>query len=86
MKHDIALFSKVIGEFDFNTRKIGIGTLGEKVLHAIIKSYYEPDEEFQEVSVNSFVADIKRGDEIVEIQTTSFNLLNKKLEKYLVLP
>lgn len=57
----------------------GIGTLGEKTLHSALKNYFEPDEEFHEVKYKGFVADILRGDEIIEIQTGSFSHLKKKL-------
>lgn len=83
MKHDSIRFSKIVSEYDFYSKRCGIGTMGEKALHAVVKSYYEPDECYREVDVLGFVADIKYGDRIIEIQTTSFNRLNKKLEKYL---
>ncbi|MFQ9510509.1 MAG: hypothetical protein ACLRZ7_06295 [Lachnospiraceae bacterium] len=61
----------------------GIGTLSEKTLHAVLKNYFEPDESYHEVKVNSFVADIVRGNEIIEIQTRSFDKLRNKLENFL---
>ena len=61
----------------------GIGTLGERSLHAALKYYYEPVEDFHEVPVGQFVADIKRGNHIIEIQTGSFNKLRRKLEVFL---
>ena len=36
----------------------GIGTLGEKTLHAVLKEFYEPDADSQEVKIGSYVADI----------------------------
>lgn len=61
----------------------GIGTLGEKTLHAILKGYYEPCSERQEIKIGKFFADIVNDDGIVEIQTQSFNLLRKKLDVFL---
>ena len=58
----------------------GIGTLAEKTLHAVLKRYIEPDEQFHEVPVGSFVADVFRNERIYEIQTGSFTPLRPKLE------
>lgn len=57
----------------------GIGTLGEKTLHAALKHYLCPQEDCQEQKVGRFVADILQGEEIIEIQTRNFSALNKKL-------
>ncbi len=79
-----ALFEKICRETLMGEHaKKGIGTLGERTLHVILKRFYEPDPEFQEVKVGSFVADIKRGDQIVEIQTRDFRNLRKKLPEFL---
>lgn len=61
----------------------GIGTLGEKTLHYILKQYYEPDESKQEIKVGRFVADIKNDAGIIEIQTRGFHNLRRKLEAFL---
>ncbi|MGM9636428.1 MAG: hypothetical protein ACI3YK_00415 [Eubacteriales bacterium] len=61
----------------------GIGTLGEKTLHAVCKLYMEPDCRYHEVKTGSFVADIARDGAIVEIQTRSFNRLREKLSYFL---
>ena len=61
----------------------GIGTLGEKTLHAVIKNYLEPDTSKHEITVGSFVADIVSDTGIIEIQTRSFDRLRKKLEEFL---
>jgi hypothetical protein len=63
--------------------KNGIGTLGEKSLHAILKNYYEPDKLNQEIRMNGYVADIVNENGIIEIQTRSFDKLRKKLEVFL---
>lgn len=60
-----------------------IGTYKEKTLHAALKQYIEPDDNFQEVAVGSFVADIYNKDGIFEIQTRSFNTMRKKLACFL---
>lgn len=61
----------------------GIGTLSEKTLHAVLKRYYEPDEDYHEVPVEGMVADIYRDGKIIEIQTANFQKLRKKLERFL---
>lgn len=61
----------------------GIGTLGEKTLHAVLKQYIEPNKENQEVKIGSFVADIANSQGIFEIQTRGFDRLRKKLNAFL---
>ncbi len=83
MKHDILIFNNKISEYDASSDRRSIGTLGERCLHSIIKNYYEPDPDKQEVKVCGFVADILNGDRIIEIQTNNFHSLARKLEEYL---
>lgn len=61
----------------------GIGTLGEKTLHTVLKYYLEPDSAWHEVRVGPFVADILGRDGILEIQTRNFWNLRKKLAYFL---
>jgi len=63
----------------------GIGTLGEKTVHAVLKKYLEPDEQYHEIKINGFYADIATSKGIIEIQTRNFNALRKKLEVFLTL-
>lgn len=63
--------------------RLGIGTLSEKMLHAVVKNYMEPDERYQEVPVEGYVADVFRENEVIEIQTAHFHLLRRKLDRYL---
>lgn len=62
--------------------RAGIGTLGERTLHMILKNFFEPDTQYHEQKVGRYVADICRDDEIIEVQTRSFAALRKKLEAY----
>ena len=64
-------------------QRLGIGTLSEKTLHAILKNTYEPDEDKQEIPIGRFYADIYTGKEIIEIQTAQFNRMRDKLEAFL---
>lgn len=61
----------------------GINTYAEKRLHRVLKCFYEPDETRHEQKVGRFVADILRGEEIVEIQTASLHPLKAKIAYYL---
>lgn len=61
----------------------GIGTLGEKTLHAVLKYYYQSDESFHEQKIGRYYADIATPAGVIEIQTRGFDRLRKKLEAFL---
>ncbi|MCX6093914.1 MAG: hypothetical protein NTY63_03720 [Candidatus Bipolaricaulota bacterium] len=61
----------------------GIGTLNEKPLHAALKEWLAEDGDQFEVPVDGFVADILRGDTVIEIQTGSTSGLERKLRALL---
>lgn len=61
----------------------GIGTLGEKTLHAVLKLYFDPDPTHHEQKAGSFVADIRNERGFFEIQTGSFYRLREKLDAFL---
>ncbi len=71
---------KVIG---IDRQRHGIGTLSEKTVHAVIKNYYEPDEDKQEIPIENYVADIYNEKGIIEIQNGNFNKIRDKLECFL---
>ena len=73
---------KIIG---IDRQRFGIGTLSEKTVHAILKNYYEPDEDQQEIPIDRYVADIYANGEIIEIQTRQFNKMREKLAAFLPL-
>lgn len=73
---------KIIG---VDRQRLGIGTLSEKTVHAILKNYYEPDEDHQEIPIENYVADIYHEGSIMEIQTRSFNTMRNKLRAFLPL-
>ena len=73
---------KVVG---VDRQRFGIGTYGEKSVHAIFKNFYEPDEDKQEIPIENYVADIYNGREIIEIQTRQMNRLRDKLTAFLPL-
>ncbi len=63
-------------------RAEGIGTYKERSQHYILKNYFEPDADLHEIPVCGFVADIKRDREIIEIQTSGFGAMRRKLEAF----
>lgn len=73
---------KIIGT---DRQRLGIGTLSEKTTHAILKNYYQPDIDKQEIPIANYVADIYANGEIIEIQTRQFNKIRGKLQTFLPL-
>lgn len=63
----------------------GFGTLQEKTVHAVMKLYYEPNDDYHEVPIEGFIADIYTGERIIEIQNGNFNRLRPKLAAFLPL-
>lgn len=63
--------------------RLGIGTLSEKTVHAVLKRYLVPDEKCHEIKCGRYVADILCEGEIMEIQTAGFNRLRNKLDEFL---
>lgn len=63
----------------------GIGTLGERSLHSVLKYWADPNEDHHEISIGigRLVVDIFDGERVTEIQTRSFNALRPKLERIL---
>lgn len=62
----------------------GIGMLGEKTVHAVLKDYFEEDYRFQEVKIGKYYADIARNGEIFEIQTRDLYRLHDKISTFIV--
>lgn len=73
---------KIIG---VDRQRFGIGTLSEKTVHAILKNFYQPDEDHQEIPIENYIADIYADGEIMEIQTRQFNKMRNKLNVFLPL-
>lgn len=63
----------------------GIGTLGEKRMHAIIKRYLCEDHACHEVGVlnTGYVSDVRIGNDVYEVQTGAFYPMKKKIAHYL---
>lgn len=74
-------------ESDKRVEKKRIGQLGEKMLHLVLKYYYCSDSSYHEIKVGRrFVADIKMGERLIEIQSQNLYSMKKKLDYYLTLP
>ncbi len=72
--------NKIVGS---QRDRVGIGTLQEKTVHAVLKNYYAPNEEMHEIYLENYVADIFTGNEIIEIQNGNFYKIRAKLEEFL---
>ncbi len=60
-----------------------IGTYQEKSLHAALKAWYALPGDQAEQPVDGYVADLVRGDELIEIQTRNFSAIKRKLSQLL---
>ncbi len=61
----------------------GIGTYNEKSLHRLIKRFFCEDESRFEIKIGPHLADVLTDGEIIEVQTSSFYPLQKKIAYYL---
>ncbi|MBN1948729.1 MAG: hypothetical protein JW784_03210, partial [Candidatus Cloacimonetes bacterium] len=61
----------------------GINIRNESTLHRQIKDWYAQEGDELEVFVAGFITDIRRGDLLIEIQTSGFGALKKKLARLL---
>lgn len=64
-------------------RDSGIGTLGERTMHAALKLYFEADPGLHEQKIAGSVADIRNENGIIEIQTVGLSKLRPKLKRFL---
>jgi hypothetical protein len=56
-----------------------IGTLRETSLHAALKRWYARPGDDVEAEVDGFVVDLRRGDTLIEVQTSNFAAVRRKL-------
>ena len=83
-----ARFARLCGELyrsHHASGAAGIGTLGEKRMHVLIKRYICEDEDLHEVGVagTRYVSDVRIGNEIYEVQTGAFYPMKSKIAHYL---
>ena len=57
----------------------GVGTLGEKTLHAVLKRMIEPDMSRHEVKLGRYTADVLNERGVFEVQTRNLHKLKPKL-------
>lgn len=57
----------------------GIGSLNEQPLHAALKERYAPPGAAQEVTIDGFVIDVVQDDLLLEIQTSNFSSIKRKM-------
>lgn len=60
-----------------------VGTQNEKLIHAVLKNYYAPYSDEQEIKIGGFYADAVSEDGIFEIQTKALYRLRGKLRAFL---
>ncbi|MCB9135815.1 MAG: hypothetical protein H6636_10345 [Anaerolineales bacterium] len=60
-----------------------IGTLSEKSLHAALKAYLSQPGDLLESTLDGYVIDLLRGEQIIEVQTGNFSAMKRKLGKLL---
>jgi len=73
-------FEQVLIDYQNNVNQLkGIGTLQEKILHAILKRAYQDNDQNHEIKLNGYVVDIFAENNVIEIQTRQFNKLRNKL-------
>ena len=63
-----------------------IGVQKERLLHAFLKYYLEPDAAYHEQPAAGFIADVQRDGTIIEVQTRDLYRLKRKLEAFLEEP
>lgn len=80
-KEQFYLACRTVAQMQRNRQ--GIGTLGEKSVHATLKYYIDPDATHHEISVGRLVADVCNENGFFEIQTRGFWRLKNKLETFL---
>lgn len=81
---DTLLFEQAINTVINSPRtENGIGTLGEKTIHAVLKNYLAPDQLNHEIKFKNYYADIVTPERIIEIQTQNFDRLRNKLSVFL---
>ena len=76
-------FADACAKVEADRLREGIGTLGEKTLHAVLKHFYQPNPIYHEQKIGSYFADIAKEGEIIEIQTRDLSRLKTKLKAFL---
>lgn len=73
-------FKEIKSLIDENTIQTSIGTKQERTLHQYLKYYFCQDTTKHEQKCGNYIVDILDNNEVIEIQTSSFNVMRNKLE------
>lgn len=73
---------RISEECVYSHGRYNIGTYKERSQHLVLKNYFEKNTGFHEVPVGGYIADIKKGNDITEIQTSGFGSMRRKLEAF----
>jgi len=81
---DIDRFSHALSSAMTRLRGLhgSVGTQNEKLIHAVLKNYYAPYSDEQEIKIGRYFADAVSEDGIFEIQTRSLYRLREKLSDF----
>ena len=74
---------RISEECVYSHGRYNIGTYRERSQHLVLKKYFEENAELHEVPVGGYIADIKKGNDITEIQTSGFASMRDKLGAFL---
>lgn len=82
---DVQRFSAALGAAMIREKGVhgSVGTQNEKLIHSVLKNYYAPFCDEQEIKLGKFFADAVSEDGIFEIQTRQLYRLNEKLRAFL---
>ena len=81
---DIIRFSEARAKaLSEESETFSVGRLSEKLVHRTLKYYIDGDSSHHEIKHLGSVADVKNSDGIFEIQSRSFDKIEKKMTKYL---
>ena len=73
---------RISEECVYSHGRYNIGTYKERSQHLVLKNYFEENTGFHEVPVGGYIADIKKDNDITEIQTSGFGSMRRKLEAF----
>ncbi len=76
-------FDKIKELIKKEDKQVSIGTNKERTLHQYLKYYFCNESIYHEQKLSGYIVDILKDNKIIEIQTSSFNAMRKKLETLL---
>lgn len=76
-------FDEIKALISNNPIQSSIGTKQERTLHQYLKYYFCNESKYHEQKCYGYIVDILKDEKIIEIQTSSFNAMRKKLETLL---